>query len=1018
MKDFSCAFLVALLGFGSILTTISKECPRLSLTANVRPNPRRGIVAGTGKAKITVILKSNDPVDNVEFQLNLPDGLSVERTAMRPSSKPNTPPQIVEDADGVTAISWQGLAFTKRKGGKRRFRVKVKADQCAPETLVVDAFAYLMNATDTSCMTPLANPAIVKVRYLKRNKDATCAPTPAPTVNPTQPFVLLGEGLRFSQGERLAPFEDRRRSLHTGINRHEDIIARYHPEDRQLQSIDTPEACYEYCSLNAGEEVPFLFSWNTVTSQCFCCAGVDSNGSPNADTYSIAYSRTDSYPYSSTLNDSNGSPNADTYSIAYSRTHSCPYSSTLNDSNGSPNADTYSIAYSSTHSYSYPSTFDDSNGFPNDRLQSTATLPGIVVKVNLTDFSRVDSLALENGEDELVTSVVSGEYAYFGTENFPGIVVKVNLTDFSRVDSLELDNGEDSPRTSVVSGEYAYFGTDTSPGIVVKVNLTDFSRVDSLELDNGENILQTSVVSGEYAYFGTETSPGIVVKVNLTDFSRVDSLELDNGENNLYTSVVSGEYAYFGILTTISKECPQLSLTANVRPNPRRGIVAGTGKAKITVILKSNDPVDNVEFQLNLPDGLSVERTAMRPSSKPNTPPQIVEDADGVTAISWQGLAFTKRKGGKRRFRVKVKADQCAPETLVVDAFAYLMNATDTSCMTPLANPAIVKVRYLKRNKDATCAPTPAPTVNPTQPFVLLGEGLRFSQGERLAPFEDRRRSLHTRINRHEDIFARYNPEDRQLQSIDTPEACYEHCSLNAGEEVPFLFSWNTVTSQCFCCAGVCTPLIVDPDYNVYEALLPRTLPPTPIPTTAAPPTTPPTPTPTASPTPGPTRTPTQAPSTTPTAPPTPTPTASPTPGPTRTPTQAPSTTPTAPPTPSPTSTWTEQTAAGSRDWASIASSLDGTNLAAVVNGGSIYTSTDAGVSWTEQADTDSRSWSSIASSSDGMNLAAVVNGGSIYTSTDAGVSWTEQTNAGSRGWRSIASSSNGTKASSSSPIL
>jgi hypothetical protein len=379
------------------------------------------------------------------------------------------------------------------------------------------------------------------------------------------------------------------------------------------------------------------------------------------------------------------------------------------------------------------------------------------------------------------------------------------------------------------------------------------------------------------------------------------------------------------ILTTVSQECPRLSLTANVRPNPRRGIVAGKGKAKITVILKTNDPVDNMEFQLNLPDGLSVERTSMRPSSKPYTPPQIVEDADGVTAISWQGLAFTKRKGGKRRFRVKVKADQCAPETLAVDAFAYLMNATDTSCITPLANPAIVKVRYLKRNKDATCAPTPAPTVNPTQPFVLLGEGLRFSQGERLAPFEDRRLSLHTGINRHEDIIARYHPEDRQLQSIDTPEACYEYCSLNAGEEVPFLFSWNTVTSQCFCCAGVCTPLIVDPDYNVYEALLPTTLPPTPIPTTAAPPTAPPTPTPTASPTPGPTRTPTQAPSTTPTTPPTPTPTASPTPGPTRTPTQAPSTTPTTPPTPTPPSPWTEQTDAGSRSWWQIASSSDGT---------------------------------------------------------------------------------------------
>jgi hypothetical protein len=177
MKDSSCVFFVALLGFASILATISQECPRLFLTANARPNPRRGIVAGKGMARITVILKSNDPVDNVEFHLNLPDGLSVEQTAMRPSSKPYTPPQIVEDADGATAISWQGLAFTKRKGGKGRFRVKVKADQCAPETLAVDAFTYLMNAIDTSCITPLANPAIVKVRYLKRNKNATSPPS-------------------------------------------------------------------------------------------------------------------------------------------------------------------------------------------------------------------------------------------------------------------------------------------------------------------------------------------------------------------------------------------------------------------------------------------------------------------------------------------------------------------------------------------------------------------------------------------------------------------------------------------------------------------------------------------------------------------------------------------------------------------------------------------------------------------------------------------------------------------------
>jgi hypothetical protein len=54
----------------------------------------------------------------------------------------------------------------------------------------------------------------------------------------------------------------------------------------------------------------------------------------------------------------------------------------------------------------------------------------------------------------------------------------------------------------------------------------------------------------------------------------------------------------------------------------------------------------------------------------------------------------------------------------------------------------------------------------------------------------------------------------------------------------------------------------------------------------------------------------------------------------------------------------------------------------AVVNGGSIYTSTDSGATWTAQANAPSTSWSSIASSADGTRLVAVVNGGKIYTSS------------------------------------
>ena len=108
---------------------------------------------------------------------------------------------------------------------------------------------------------------------------------------------------------------------------------------------------------------------------------------------------------------------------------------------------------------------------------------------------------------------------------------------------------------------------------------------------------------------------------------------------------------------------------------------------------------------------------------------------------------------------------------------------------------------------------------------------------------------------------------------------------------------------------------------------------------------------------------------------------------------------------------WTQQNSGGLA-WTSIASSSDGTKLAAVVANGYIYTSTDAGVNWTARATSFGfQYWRSIASSNDGTKLAAIVSVGYLYTSTDSGVTWIEQTNnAGYRNWSFIASSSDGTK--------
>ena len=105
---------------------------------------------------------------------------------------------------------------------------------------------------------------------------------------------------------------------------------------------------------------------------------------------------------------------------------------------------------------------------------------------------------------------------------------------------------------------------------------------------------------------------------------------------------------------------------------------------------------------------------------------------------------------------------------------------------------------------------------------------------------------------------------------------------------------------------------------------------------------------------------------------------------------------------------------ATSQEWAGIASSSDGTRLAATcsirdylgVPSGQIYISTDSGVTWTARA--TNQYWQAIASSSDGTKLAAVVSGGQIYTSGDSGVTWIPR--ATNQYWLAIASSSDGTK--------
>ena len=95
-----------------------------------------------------------------------------------------------------------------------------------------------------------------------------------------------------------------------------------------------------------------------------------------------------------------------------------------------------------------------------------------------------------------------------------------------------------------------------------------------------------------------------------------------------------------------------------------------------------------------------------------------------------------------------------------------------------------------------------------------------------------------------------------------------------------------------------------------------------------------------------------------------------------------------------------------------IASSADGSQLAAGVFNGAIYTSTNSGNNWGIAPGTSGIVWRSIASSTDGRKLVAVGQlasfpVGAIYTSTDFGNTWISN-NAPNLRWVSVASSADG----------
>src|SRR3989442_4719989 len=80
-------------------------------------------------------------------------------------------------------------------------------------------------------------------------------------------------------------------------------------------------------------------------------------------------------------------------------------------------------------------------------------------------FSRVGALTLNPGEEYLCSAIIDSAngFAYFGTFTSPGVVVKVRLSDFTRVRNV-IAFGQTWFSSAVIDSTngFAYFGTDGS----------------------------------------------------------------------------------------------------------------------------------------------------------------------------------------------------------------------------------------------------------------------------------------------------------------------------------------------------------------------------------------------------------------------------------------------------------------------------------------------------------------------------------------------------------------------------
>ena len=90
--------------------------------------------------------------------------------------------------------------------------------------------------------------------------------------------------------------------------------------------------------------------------------------------------------------------------------------------------------------------------------------------------------------------------------------------------------------------------------------------------------------------------------------------------------------------------------------------------------------------------------------------------------------------------------------------------------------------------------------------------------------------------------------------------------------------------------------------------------------------------------------------------------------------------------------TWFDRAGAGSRGWKGVATFNNGVGIVAGALASDLFVSTSSGATWQDISATGAHAWMSVGASSDGSVMAAVAANDDIYVSTTTGATWTNMT--------------------------